>query len=293
MSKPQSLNDCLALLAHHAPHLPLDNPRVIAGMGQFNTVLCLDDSVIARFPKSAHAARDLAHELRILPRLQGRLPLPIPAPMTSAQDSQGLPLFMAYPMLPGQPLLRGKYDKLRADTRTIESIARDLAGFLQVLRDIPPAELGLQTTAPSPRDEWAKLYADFQSQLYPFMRDSARREVSRDFDLALADKDLWRMRACVTHGDIGTGNILCQQGRVSGVIDWSFCRFGDPAQDLGALLASYGEAFIARVCRHYPALGGSLARARFFRRQYALIHALYALRDDDQAEFEDGIAAYR
>ena len=198
MSKPRSLNDCLALLAHHAPHLPLDNPRVIAGMGQFNTVLCLDDRVIVRFPKSAHAARDLAHELRILPRLQGRLPLPIPAPMTSAQDSQGLPLFMAYPMLPGQPLLRGKYDKLRADTPTIDNIARDLADFLRVLHDIPPAELGLQTTAPSPRDEWAKLYADFQSQLYPYMRESARREVSRDFDLALADKDLWRMRACVT-----------------------------------------------------------------------------------------------
>ena len=293
MTHPRSLNDCLGLLARRAPHLPLDNPRLIAGMGQFNTVLCLDDSFIVRFPKSAHAARDIARELRILPLLQGRLPLPIPAPMISAHGTNRLPLFMAYPMLPGEPLLRDRYDKLRADTRTVDAIARDLAEFLRVLHEIPPAELGLQTTAESPRGEWAQLYADFQRRLYPRMRESARREVSRDFDNALADKGLWRMTACVTHGDIGAGNILFQHGRVCGVIDWSFCNLGDPAQDLGALLSSYGEAFAARVCGRYPALGRGLARARFFRRQYALIQALYALRDGDQAEFDDGMAGYR
>lgn len=88
-------------------------------------------------------------------------------------------------------------------------------------------------------------------------------------------------------------SLLFHNGRISGIIDWGFCGLGDPAQDLGALLASYGEAFVARVCRHYPALGKGLARARFYRRQYALLQALFALRDGDQAEFDDGIAAYR
>ena len=50
---------------------------------------------------------------------------------------------------------------------------------------------------------------------------------------------------------------------------------------------------MARVCRHFSALGKGLARARFYRQHYALLQALFALRDGDQVEFDDGIAAYR
>ena len=41
------------------------------------------------------------------------------------------------------------------------------------------------------------------------------------------------------------------------------------------------------------ALRGRRQRTRLYRGNYALIQALYALRDNDQAEFEDGIADYR
>ena len=62
-----------------------------------------------------------------------------------------------------------------------------------------------------------------------------------------ATHDLWRYDACLIHGDFGTANLLFAEGRISGVIDFGFCGSGDPAQDLGALLASYGEAFVARA----------------------------------------------
>lgn len=59
------------------------------------------------------------------------------------------------------------------------------------------------------------------------------------------------------------------------------------------MIASYGDDFAERVFRHYPALRAHLARARFYCGNYALIQALYALRDGDMAEFEDGITDYR
>ena len=294
MSNVRTQHECLTLLARHVPELPLERAWLIEGVGQFNQVLCLDERWILRLPKSAAAAVDLARELEVLPRLDGRLPLPIPKPRFSARDPKsGQLLFMGYAMLPGAPLLRDRFAALRGDTQIVEQIALDLAGFLRALHAIPPDELALPPIVESPREEWARYYEAIRAQLFPFMRRDAQSTVSRSFDKALADQSLWRGEPCVVHGDIGTGNILFQAGRVSGIIDWGFCGLGDPAQDLGALLASYGEAFVARVCRHFPELGKGLARARFYRRQYALLQALFALRDGDQAEFDDGIAAYR
>ncbi len=294
MSAARTLHDCLALLAQHLPALPLERARLIEGLGQFNLVLCLDERWILRFPNSAAAADDLARELEILPQLDGPLPLPIPKPRFSAREPKsGQLLFMGYAMLPGAPLLRERYLSLRGDTPTVEQIAIDLAGFLRVLHATPPDDMALPPLVESPREAWARYFAAIRARLYPYMRADARLATSHNFEQALADDNLWRGEPCLVHGDFGTGNILLQAGRISGIIDWGFCGLGDPAQDLGALLASYGEAFVARVCRHYPALGSGLARARFYRRQYALLQALYALRDGDHAEFADGLAAYR
>ena len=290
----KTLDYCLALLRQQAPKLAHGEARLIVGHGQFNHVLCIDERWIVRFPKSDHAAKYLKHELTILPKLQGRLPLPIPNPQfRSADPESALPRFMAYAKLPGEPLLPRRTDKLPADARVLDALAQDLARFLRALHAIPPAELDLDEPVESPRDEWTRFYQAFRQQLYGYMRAAAREAVSRSFHEALANDELWRGRACLHHGDLGAANILTQTGRVSGIIDFGFCAVGDPAQDLGALLASCGEAFAARVCRHYPALGAGLPRARFYRQHYALIQALFALRDGDQEEFEEGIAAYR
>ncbi len=281
------------LIARHLPDFAYTQARILPATGQFNHVLCLDERWIIRFPRSEHVAADLAHELEILPRLQGRLPLPIPSPAFSATDDEsGAALFMGYAMLPGEPLLRERYAQLRADTERIARIAQDLADFLLALHAIPVAEVGLASTEEDGREFWTRTYHAFRRDLYPHMRPDARAAVSEDFEAALADGELWQYDRCLIHGDFGAGNILVKGGRVSGIIDFSFCDIGDPAQDLGALLASYGEEFIDRLLVGYPVLRGCLPRARFFCRQYALAQALYALRDNDQAEFEDGMRDY-
>ncbi len=285
-------NHYLALLKRHLPELAFREAQLLQSSGQFNHVLCLDERWIFRFPKSDGAAADLARELQTLPRLAGRLPLPIPAPRFHTNDGAGLPLFMGYPLILGAPLLREKFAAIQADDAILECIARDLAQFLRTLHAIPPAELGLMPSGESARDEWARLGDAMRAKLFPYMRGDAREQVARNFERALNDADLWRYSECLIHGDFGTGNILYRDGRISGIIDFGFCGPGDPAQDLGALLASYGETFVERVCRHYPALGMGKRRTRFYRRHYALIQALYALRDGDEAEFEDGMRDY-
>lgn len=284
---------CLALLKRHLPELTFHEARRLPATGQFNHVLSLDERWICRFPKSAQVAADLDHELRILPRLQGLLPLAIPEPKYSARDPEsGLPLFMAYRMLPGQPLLRKRFAEIQNDDHVLERIAIELAGFLRRLHAIAPASVGLEAQPQNARDEWAQMYSDIRAKLFPHMRAEAQREVARQFEDALADSALWDLETCLIHGDFGTGNILFRDGRISGIIDFSFCKVGDPAQDLGALIASYGDDFAERVCRHFPGLRAHWRRAQFYCGAYALLQALYALRDGDQTEFEGGMRDY-
>lgn len=286
--------DLLKLISQHLPDFVYERVDPAIYQGQFSTVLIVDDSWVFRFPKSAGAAADMARELEILPRLQGRLPLPIPAPLWHAADleSGGL-LFLGYRHLPGKPLLRERFAELQGEEGILESVARDLARFLRRLHAIAPAEIGMAPSGESAKDEWTRIGAEIEDKLFPYMRADARAAVARNFRAALNDTELWHVDECLIHGDFGTGNILYRDGRVSGVIDFGFCGPGDPAQDLGALIASYGEPFVERVFRHYPALRAGLPRARFYQSNYALIQALYALRDDDETAFEDGISAYR
>ena len=199
---------------------------------------------------------------------------------------------MGYPRLPGAPLLRERFNRLKDDEAVVAGIAKDLALFLRALHAIAPAEHGLAPASESALAEWTRIGEAIREKLFPLMRHDAREAVARNFETALHDADMWLYDECLIHGDFGTGNILYQDGRISGVIDFGFCGPGDPAQDLGALIASYGEPFVERVCRHYPALRYGLPRARFYCGNYALIQALYALRDDDAAEFEDGMRDY-
>ena len=287
-------DDLLKLIRLHLPDFTFERARILPSSGQFNTVLCIDDKWIFRFPKSPQAAADLARELALLPRLKGRLPLPIPEPRFHAREqASGELLFMGYPMLPGEPLLRETFARLQSENDVADGLAHDMARFLRTLHAIAPADIGLAPSGESARAEWARIGDELREKLYPFMRADAKAATSANFARALADDSLWQVDACLIHGDFGTGNILVRAGRVSAIIDFGFCGIGDPAQDLGALLASYGDDFVARVCRYYPALRAGLRRARFYMSNYALIQALYALRDGDKAEFEDGIAAYR
>lgn len=41
----------------------------------------------------------------------------------------------------------------------------------------------------------------------------------------------------LVHGDFRTGNYMVDKGRLTAVLDWEFCHWGDPREDLGWLIA--------------------------------------------------------
>jgi aminoglycoside 2''-phosphotransferase len=276
------------------PDLPITSVRLHTAEGQFNDILVVNEELIFRFPRSPHVAATLAAETGLLMRIQGYLPLPIPNPIYQADDPQtGALLFMGYEMLPGKPLWRETIDTI-AEEDALDRIAIQLAGFLRALHTLPAAALAWDVPIMDDADSWAEMFVQFQDKLYPFMRPDARDDISRLFGALLDDLRRDPTRPALRHGDFGTGNILYdpQALTITGIIDFGFAGLGDPTLDVAALAASYGEQFIARCYAVYPEMERMLPRARLYQGTYALQQALYALRDGNQEDFADGIAAY-
>ncbi|GAB4108801.1 MAG: phosphotransferase [Roseiflexaceae bacterium] len=291
---PKPLASSLAAQIQSAhPELVVSSARLREGEGQFNDVLVVNETLIFRFPRGPQAAAGMAATVGLLERLRGRLPLPIPDPRYRATDPHtGALRWVGYPMLPGEPLWHETLAAL-ADEAALDRLALQLAGFLRALHTLPP-----DVVAPhlAPRDEalvWAGLAADFERELFPFMRPDARNTVAAQLKELLEDLRAGPSPLALRHGDFGGGNLLYDPASlvVTGVIDFDFAGLGDPALDVAAL-STYGEAFLARGLPAYPAMAAMLPRARRYRATFALQQALYALRAGDQAEFEDGIAEY-
>ncbi len=211
---------------------------------------------------------------------------------TNIEHSPTKPLiFMGYPMIPGAPLWRETLAAIK-DEKILDRLAVQLAGFLKALHSTPAAEI-TDRPAGETHESWSAMYTAMRDQLYPHMRPDARQKVSENFETFLSDPANFAYEPVLRHGDFGTGNILydAEKGEISGVIDFSFSGAGDMAQDVGALLG-YGESFMERCYAVYPEMRETLKRVRFFRTTYALQQALYALRDGNREDFEDGMREY-
>lgn len=287
-----TLNPYLERIREHYPDITLASARLLTTEGQFSDIVIVDEALVFRFPRSAHGATAMQREIPVLKALQGKLPLPIPITTYVANDPDTDALvFMGYPMLPGQPLTRDVFEAIQ-DEHSVQQVAEELTAFLKVLHALP---LKLVTSEPEPRDArvfWRQLYAAIREQLFPRMRLDARAAVAETFETALNNPDLWQFEDVLCHGDFGAGNILYSEGHITGVIDFTTCGPGDPAQDVGALLASYGQGFIKRIFSIYPELSSTLPRVEFITSTYSLQQALYALDDDNQDDFDDGIRDY-
>ena len=147
------------------------------------------------------------------------------------------------------------------------------------------------------RADWERMYAEVREKLFPAMRLDARRDVTALFESYLDDSALHAFTPTLRHGDFGGDNILWdpQAGRITAIIDFSFCALGDPAYDL-ASASTMGNEFFNRLAPRYEPdearRAPVLARARFYRGTFALSEALDGLRLSDPEAYRRGMEEY-
>jgi aminoglycoside phosphotransferase (APT) family kinase protein len=217
-----------ALLREQAPQwaeLPL---RLVDEIGTDNVLYRLGDSLVVRLPRGGRSVASLAKECEWLPRLRPHLPVAIPAVRAVGRPGAAYPYGWAvYEWLPGERATEGR-------VRDAAALARDLAGFLSALWGLdagqapPPGEHNFFRGVPLAERE--RETRSSIAALHGLIDTTAVADV---WDAALAAPE-WPGPPVWIHGDIDRQNLLVQDGRLSGVIDFGGLGAGDPACDVMA-----------------------------------------------------------
>lgn len=260
--------------------MPAGSPVTVIGSGQNNRVYDFGN-VIVRVPRFAKAERDLEREARILTALRPHLPIAVPA---LELRKVGEYLISVHKKLAGQPILN--LDGM--STGIQQELAKSLAGFLRTLHGLPVEYLPFEP-ATDPSLEWRDLLHQCEAQIFPLLPAAATTRVRQLFSGFLAACDT--LPRVIIHGDFGAGNILIDQHRLSGVIDFAGCELGDPAYDFASLAAGFGDAFAESVMSHYPGQVEMRDRMEFYRATFPLLDILFGVEHGDQEALSAGLLA--
>jgi aminoglycoside phosphotransferase (APT) family kinase protein len=245
------------LLLAQFPELEGEELRLLA-YGWDYTVWAVGERYAFRFPRRQIGIPGTEREIAVLPRLAPLLPLPVPAPLFVGRATEEYP----WPFF-GSALLAGREtaDAGLDDDGRVE-VALQLAGFLRTLHAVE-LDLGLPVDVNRRAD---------MSYRVPLARETlAQLEGLGDWKQApeLA-KLLDRAEGlpvgeptAVVHGDLHFRQVLVEDRRVTGVIDWvDVCR-SDPAIDLSLVWSFLPAGRRARFLDAYgPVTDAQLERAR-------------------------------
>jgi aminoglycoside phosphotransferase (APT) family kinase protein len=252
------------LVAAQFPHWADLPVRPVDVDGWDNCTFRLGADLTVRLPSNASYAAQVAKEQQWLPRLAPHLPLPIPEPVAIGSPDQSYPFaWSVYRWLDGET----------ADVSRIEDLgafATTLAGFLNALQRVDPTD----GPAPGPHNFYRggplTTYADETARAIDALGDELPTDrVRAVWEAALAAP--WHGRPVWFHGDVASGNLLVQDGRLAAVIDFGTSGVGDPACDTSIAWTLLAGASRDAFMSAFSVDAGTWARGRGWTLWKALI----------------------
>lgn len=211
------------LISEQFPELSGRDIRQLTAKGMDNFIFRIGDDLCARFPKAPWAAQTAVREAAALP-LFANAPLPVPSVYGLGQPAEGYPhAWSVLSWLPGEVL----EDSALLDP---EGKALRLAEFFRFVRRLP-ADPAFRFSAVNngrgaPLASRSERFHVALGRLPGLDGRFARHLWERALRAGPAGDPVW------LHGDVHPGNVLVQNGRLAGVIDWGLCGVGDGACDL-------------------------------------------------------------
>ncbi len=237
--------------------------QVVPG-GVDNRTFRLGENMLVRMPSALKYMLQVEKEQQWLPKLAPWVSLPIPVPL-----GLGLPAF-------GYPWKWSIYSWISGETAssahisTLSDFATTLAQFLLSLHHIDPTNGPL----PGPHSfyrggELATYDTQIRHAIAILNNTINANAVMEVWETALTT--CWKSASVWLHGDVSPGNLLVEEGRLRGVIDFGQLTVGDPACDLAIAWTLFkGESReVFRSLR--PLDAGTWARGRAWTLWKALI----------------------
>jgi aminoglycoside phosphotransferase (APT) family kinase protein len=214
------------------------------GEGWDNAVFRLGEDLAVRLPRRAASAPMIEHELRWLPEVAPRLPLPVSTPIRMGRPGAGFPWsWSVVRWLPGT-------NAATEAIRNPQAVAVALGRFLRALHQPAPDE--------APRSPHRSIPLDARTSRLHEHLDQLGDTVNRERVLALWDRLVvtprWPGPPMWIHGDLHPANVLLVDDQLAAVIDFGDITCGDPATDLSVmwmlLPAEHRETLFAAAGRN-------------------------------------------
>lgn len=275
MAIPESSRDLLwGAVSASLPQF--DWPSATFTRGAFHEVALIGNSTALRVCTGAGHEDRAVREMRTLDALaSAHLTAAIPRLTT---ELSSMPEWSAY----GTTVVEGSADPNIRWSR----VRTSLAHVLTELATIPTDVVGpVRAWCGGP--EWPERVSRILSDREKQTRRAAAAVIARLLDVESDAPHTF------VHGDFGLHNILFENGRVSGLIDFDCAGIGDPAADLAPLIGCFGSAPLQDI-----ADGATVMRARVHRATLSLQVAAAAdivgdlvLRNHAIHNFRDRLAA--
>lgn len=198
--------------------------KPVKNSGHDNRTFHLGDDLTIRLPSGKEYEPQIQKEAKWLPVLAQHLSLPITAPVAKGKPTPEYPLAWSINRwLVGETVTHTNVD--------LQKFTIELARFLKELEAIN-AENGPQAGAHNfyRGGDLAVYTTEFEQALTQLPAGTQRNHYQDIWTTALATK--WEKKPVWVHGDIAVGNLLVNDGHLSGVIDFGILGTGDPACDL-------------------------------------------------------------
>lgn len=202
------------------------------------------DQLVVRVPTAREAEIEQSSDLVALRALTGgsRKRLPFEAPEFLGQAPIGETRGIVYRYIPGYP---ATLDSLEVSVELAESFGRAIAAIHSLPTSvITDAGLPVQSAAEASRTVRTVKDRAAATGLVP-------TELLTRWSLAIEDSALWQFQPTVIHGALGPESFLIAGEQVTGILDWSNFKVGDPAADLYWLSSVAREESATRVFAGY------------------------------------------
>jgi aminoglycoside phosphotransferase (APT) family kinase protein len=195
-----------------------------AAAGWDNFIFRLGGAMSVRLPRRLASVAMLEHEQRWLPTIAPQLPIPVPAPLRIGKPGDRYPWpWSVVPWLSGET---ADLAPLKADQ------AKPLARFLRALHVAASSDAPKNPARGIPLQQRAAAVEERMQRLAQ-KTSLVGSTVSKVWESALqappAELATW------FHGDLHPQNVLVEDGKLSGVIDWADIAAGDCATDLASI----------------------------------------------------------
>jgi len=201
--------------------------KEVENNGIDNKTFRLGNELLIRMPSAQGYAAQVAKEQLWLPKLAKHLSLQIPTPVALGMPNKLYPWnWSIYKWIEGKSA-----NQLSFSDAQLETIAVELAKFLKELHAID--------TTGAPQGGEHNYYRGCEPLVYDQEALQSINDLEGIIDTqkaksiwAKALNSKWEQKPVWVHGDLTSGNILIQDGRLNAIIDFGCMCIGDPACDL-------------------------------------------------------------